>query len=65
MSSAGSPSSASPFGRSLRCVQRTLAIAGNTVREAVRSRLLYTLLAFAILMICAGVLLSSLSYVES
>jgi ABC-type transport system involved in multi-copper enzyme maturation permease subunit len=44
---------------------RLLAIAGNTVREAVRSRLLYTLLLFAILLICAGVLLSSLSYVES
>jgi ABC-type transport system involved in multi-copper enzyme maturation permease subunit len=41
------------------------AIAGNTVREAIRSRLLYTLLGFGILLICAGVLLSSLSYVES
>jgi ABC-type transport system involved in multi-copper enzyme maturation permease subunit len=45
--------------------RRILAIGENTVREAVRSRLLYTLLAFAILMICAGVLLSTLSYVES
>jgi ABC-type transport system involved in multi-copper enzyme maturation permease subunit len=44
---------------------RLLAIAGNTVREAVRSRLLYALLLFAIVLICAGVLLSSLSYVES
>ncbi len=44
---------------------RILAIAGNTVREAVRSRLLYALLVFAILLICAGVLLSTLSYVES
>jgi ABC-type transport system involved in multi-copper enzyme maturation permease subunit len=41
------------------------AIAGNTVREAVRSRLLYTLLGFGLLMIFAGVLLSSLSYVET
>jgi ABC-type transport system involved in multi-copper enzyme maturation permease subunit len=44
---------------------RILAIAGNTVREAVRSRLLYALLLFAVLLICAGVLLSTLSYVES
>ena len=41
------------------------AIAGNTVREAIRNRLLYTLLGFGILLICAGVLLSSLSYVET
>ena len=41
------------------------AIAGNTLREAIRSRLLYTLLGFGILLICAGVLLSSLSYVET
>jgi hypothetical protein len=46
-------------------LRRILAIGENTVREAVRSRLLYTLLAFAILLICAGVLLSTLSYVES
>jgi ABC-type transport system involved in multi-copper enzyme maturation permease subunit len=45
--------------------RRIGAIAANTVREAVRSRLLYTLLGFAILLICAGVLLSTLSYVES
>jgi len=44
---------------------RIWTIASNTVREAVRSKLLYTLLFFAILMICAGVLLSTLSYVES
>ena len=44
---------------------RIATIAGNTVREAVRSRLLYTLLGFAIVMILAGVLLSTLSYVES
>jgi ABC-type transport system involved in multi-copper enzyme maturation permease subunit len=49
----------------LGSLRRILAIAENTVREAVRSRLLYTLLAFAVLMICAGVLLSTLSYVES
>jgi Cu-processing system permease protein len=45
--------------------QRMLAIAANTVREAVRSRLLYTLLFFAVLLICAGLLLSALSYVEN
>jgi Cu-processing system permease protein len=45
--------------------RRMLAIAGNTVREAVRSRLLYTLLFFAVLLICAGVLLSALTYVEN
>ena len=49
----------------LASAQRMLAIAGNTVREAVRSRLLYTLLFFAVVLICAGVLLSSLSYVEN
>ena len=42
-------------------VLRMLAIAQNTVREAVRSRLLYTLLGFAIVMICSGVALSTLS----
>jgi len=45
-------------------LDRILAIAGNTVREAVRSRVLYTLLFFAIAMIGTGVLLSTLSYVE-
>lgn len=40
------------------------AVAGNTVREAIRSRVLYTLLFFAVLMIGTGVLVSTLSYVE-
>jgi ABC-type transport system involved in multi-copper enzyme maturation permease subunit len=44
---------------------RVFAIAGNTVREAVRSRVLYTLLFFALALIGTGVLLSTLSYVES
>jgi ABC-type transport system involved in multi-copper enzyme maturation permease subunit len=44
---------------------RVWTIAANTIREAIRSKLLYTLLFFAVLMICAGVLLSTLSYVES
>ena len=43
---------------------RIAAIAHNTVREAVRSKVLYTLLFFALAMIAAGVLLASLSYVE-
>ena len=45
-------------------LNRIWTIAANTLREAIRSKLLYTLLFFAILMIAAGVLLSTLSYVE-
>jgi ABC-type transport system involved in multi-copper enzyme maturation permease subunit len=44
---------------------RIWTIATNTVREAVRNKLLYVLLFFAILLILTGVLLSALSYVES
>ncbi len=40
------------------------AIAGNTVREALRNRVLYTLVFFAVLLIGSGVLLATLSYVE-
>lgn len=40
------------------------AIATNTIREAIRNKLLYTLLFFAIALIGTGVLVSSLSYVE-
>ena len=43
---------------------RTHAIAVNTIREAIRNKLLYTLLGFGILMIGSGVLFSTLSYVE-
>lgn len=43
---------------------RILAIAGNTMREAVRSRVLYTLLFFALALIGTGILLATLSYVE-
>lgn len=43
---------------------RILAIASNTVREAVRSKVLYTLLFFAVLLIGTGILVSTLSYVE-
>jgi ABC-type transport system involved in multi-copper enzyme maturation permease subunit len=44
--------------------ERVAAIAWNTVREAVRSRVLYVLLFFALILIGTGVLLSALSYVE-
>ncbi len=40
-------------------------IATNTDREAIRNKLLYVLLFFAVALILAGVFLSSLSYVES
>lgn len=39
-------------------------VAANTMREAIRNRVLYTLLFFAILLIGSGFLLSTLSYVE-
>lgn len=41
-----------------------VTIAGNTVREAIRSRVLYVFLVFAMIMIGAGILVSTLSYVE-
>lgn len=44
---------------------RVLVLAANTMREAIRSRVLYTLLFFAVLLIGTGVLLSTLTYVES
>jgi ABC-type transport system involved in multi-copper enzyme maturation permease subunit len=44
---------------------RVAAIAGNTMREAIRSKVLYTLLFFAVLLIGTGVLLSTLTYAES
>lgn len=45
-------------------LSRMAAIATNTVREAVRSRLLYALLFFAVSMMCAGIFLAALSSVE-
>jgi ABC-type transport system involved in multi-copper enzyme maturation permease subunit len=48
--------------KSLLCIW-TLAV--NTVRESVRNKVLYALLFFAVLLIGAGVLVGSLSYVES
>jgi ABC-type transport system involved in multi-copper enzyme maturation permease subunit len=43
---------------------RISTIASNTLREAVRNRVLYALVFFAVLLIGVGVLLSTLSYVE-
>jgi ABC-type transport system involved in multi-copper enzyme maturation permease subunit len=40
------------------------ALAHNTLRESVRSKVLYALLFFAVLMIGAGAIVSGLSYVE-
>lgn len=48
--------------RSLSCIG---AIASNTVRESVRSKLLYGLLFFAVILIVSGAVLAQLSYVES
>jgi len=46
-------------------LERISAIAMNTLREAVRNRVLYVLLFFGVLLIGTGVLVSSLSYVET
>lgn len=43
---------------------RIWVIGRNTVREAIRNKLLYTLLFFAIVMIGTGVIVGSISYVE-
>lgn len=43
---------------------RVQTIAHNTVREAVRNKVLYALVFFAVLLIGVGVVLSTLSYVE-
>lgn len=48
----------------MNSIDRILALAANTFREAVRNKLLYTLLGFSFLMIASGVLLATLSYVE-
>lgn len=45
-------------------LHRIGTIAHNTIREAIRNKLLYTLLFFAITLIGTGVLVSTLSYVE-
>jgi len=48
----------------MKSLLRIHALATNTFREAIRNKLLYTLLGFSIVMIGAGVLLATLSYVE-
>lgn len=48
----------------MKSIGRVYTLAANTFREAIRNKLLYTLLGFGILMIGAGVLLATLSYVE-
>ncbi len=45
-------------------IQRIWSIGLNTVREAIRNKLLYTLLFFAIVMIGTGVIVAAVSYVE-
>ena len=45
-------------------ISRMATIATNTVREAVRNRLLYALLFFSVSMMCTGIFLAALSYVE-
>jgi hypothetical protein len=49
----------------MRGMMGVAAIATNTVRESVRSKLLYGLLFFAVLLIGVGAVVSTLSYVES
>ncbi len=51
-------------GGLVRVLGSIATIAGNTVREAIRSRVLYLFLVFAVIMIGAGVLVSTLSYVD-
>ena len=48
----------------MRSMMRIHALAANTFREAIRNKLLYTLLGFGVVMIVSGVVLSTLSYVE-
>jgi ABC-type transport system involved in multi-copper enzyme maturation permease subunit len=45
-------------------ISRVFTIAWNTGREAVRSKLLYTLFFFALVLICASMILANISYVE-
>jgi ABC-type transport system involved in multi-copper enzyme maturation permease subunit len=45
-------------------IQRVFTIAWNTGREAVRSKLLYTLFFFALVLIFASLILANISYVE-
>lgn len=46
-------------------LQRIQTLAANTLLEAIRSKVLYTLLFFALIMIASGLLIGTLSYVDS
>ncbi len=46
-------------------ILRIWTLASNTVREAIRSKLLYTLLGFAIALILLAIALSQLSYIDN
>ena len=48
----------------MKSLSRMATIAGNTIREAVRNKLLYAVLVVTVVMIFASVLISTLSYVE-
>ena len=48
----------------MNSLSRIYALANNTFREAIRNKLLYTLLGFSVVMISSGVVLATLSYVE-
>jgi ABC-type transport system involved in multi-copper enzyme maturation permease subunit len=48
----------------MSALTRIHALAANTFREAIRNKLLYTLLGFSFVMIGSGVILATLSYVE-
>jgi ABC-type transport system involved in multi-copper enzyme maturation permease subunit len=49
----------------MNSLDRIFTLAANTFREAIRNKLLYTLLGFSFMMIAFGVALATLSYVES
>ena len=44
---------------------RIATIAQNTLREAIRNKVMYTLVFFGVLLVATGILVSSLSYVEA
>ena len=48
----------------MNSLSRIYALANNTFREAIRNKLLYTLLGFSVVMIASGVVVATLSYVE-
>ena len=48
----------------MRWGSAALAIAGNTMRDAIRSKVLYVLLFFAVLLIATSATLATLSYIE-